>query len=110
MLKRKWYTDLVDTWALGCICYELMAGVTPFHCSNMQDLVKKINDGRYKVSVGQDRPISIETCIFLLECLQTVEEMRMPIEELATTPFISAEFADFPLHDLDKKAFESKQE
>lgn len=108
MLKRKWYTDLVDTWALGCICFELLSGATPFHCYNLQELVRNINDGRYKLTDGPDGPVYVETCLFLLECLQNVEENRMSIEELAMTPYISSEFADVPLHVLDKIDFKNE--
>ena len=71
----------------------------------MQDLVRKINDGRYKLCDGFDEPIYVETCLFLLDCLQLVEQNRLPIESLSTSPFISEEFANFTLHELDKRAF-----
>ena len=51
VLKRKCYNDTVDTWALGVMLFELLVGVTPFHCFELRDLVRKINDGRYKLSV-----------------------------------------------------------
>ena len=72
MIKRRCYSDRVDTWALGVILYELLVGLTPFHCFEMRELVRKINDGRYKLSVTGER-VKIETCLFLLECLQTIE-------------------------------------
>ena len=61
--------------------YELLVGVTPFHCFNMKDLIRQINDGRYKLSI-ESEPISIETCIFLLECLQTFESERSKLSDL----------------------------
>ena len=44
--------------------YEMLVGVTPFHSFEMKDLIAKINDGRYKVSLNE--PINIETCLFLV--------------------------------------------
>jgi len=54
----------VDTWALGVMLYEMLVGVTPFHSYEMKDLIAKINDGRYKLSVPE--PICIEICLFLV--------------------------------------------
>ena len=67
-------------------------GVTPFHCFSMQELVRKINDGRYKLSLS-DEPVYIETCLFLLDCLQTIEENRSSVEALGSAPLISTEFS-----------------
>ena len=63
----------------------------------MQELVRKINDGRYKVESEQE-PIYIETCLFMLDCLQTIEENRKNIQELGDSPLISPEFAGYELH------------
>ena len=54
----------MDTWALGVMLYEMLVGLTPFHSYEMKDLVAKINDGRYKVSLNED--IKVETCLFLV--------------------------------------------
>lgn len=91
----------MDTWACGVILYELLVGVTPFHCFEMRELVRKINDGRYKLAV-EGEYIKLETCLFLLECLQTMEENRIEIGQLIDHPLISAEMENFPLHDLDR--------
>lgn len=70
----------MDTWALGVMLYEMMIGKTPFHAYEMKDLISKINDGRYKVSL--EEPITIECCLFLVQCLQMDENNRIPVEEL----------------------------
>ena len=69
MLKRHCYNDTVDTWALGVILFELLVGVTPFHCYDMKELVRKINDGRYKMALENGESVKIETCLFLLDSL-----------------------------------------
>ena len=107
VLKRKCYNDTVDTWALGVMLFELLVGVTPFHCFELRDLVRKINDGRYKLCV-QGEHIKIETCLFLLDTLQTIENNRVSVGELLNNPFISEEFSRFALHNIDKAEFEAQ--
>ena len=56
-------------------------------------------------SQAQDEKISIETCLFLLECLQSIEENRMPMEQLSTHPFVQEELKDVPLTPLNDEKF-----
>ena len=65
----------------------------------MSDLIRKINDGRYKVSLQE--PIKIETCLFFAQCLQTSERDRLRVEELLDHPFIADEMLNVPLSDID---------
>ena len=104
VLKRRCYNDAVDTWALGVVLYELLMGVTPFHCFDMKELVRKINDGRYKLSV-ESGTVKIETCLFLLDCLQTLEDGRISARDLTDHPYISDAMMQFDLNDIDKEAF-----
>ena len=67
LLKKRGYSEKVDTWALGVMLYEMLVGVTPFHSYEMKDLIAKINDGRYKLSLKE--PIYLETCLFLVQCM-----------------------------------------
>ena len=104
VLKRRNYDDKVDTWALGCMVFELLVGTTPFHSYEMRDLVRKINDGRFRVTSDRE-PVKIESCLFLLDCMQAVEKYRIQINELFQHPFISEEYKDIKLHDVDNEAF-----
>ena len=96
---------MVDTWALGAMLYEMLVGVTPFHSYKMKDLVAKINDGRYKFKTAQNEPIFIETCLFLVQCLQTSEKDRIPLEELSEHPFIAEALKTMSLNKLDIDQF-----
>mmetsp|Transcript_39535 Transcript_39535/g.51772 ORF Transcript_39535/g.51772 Transcript_39535/m.51772 type:complete len:167 (-) Transcript_39535:1134-1634(-) len=91
LLKKRGYSAKVDTWALGVMLYEMLVGVTPFHSFEMKDLIAKINDGRYKVSL--EEPVCVETCLFMVQCLQMNENDRIPVEELTEHPFIADELA-----------------
>jgi len=53
LLKKRGYSSKVDTWALGVMLYEMLMGVTPFHSYEMKDLIAKINDGRYKLTLKE---------------------------------------------------------
>ena len=81
LLKKRGYSAKVDTWALGVMLYEMLVGVTPFHSFEMKDLIAKINDGRYKLSTTGE-PAFIETCLFMVQCMQMNEKDRVPVEEL----------------------------
>ena len=66
LLKKRKYTEKVDTWAIGVMLYEMLVGLTPFHSHEMRDLIAKINDGRYKVSLFDSEQVAVETCLFLV--------------------------------------------
>ena len=84
--------------------YEMLVGVTPFHSYEMKDLIAKINDGRYKLKT-QNEPIFIETCLFLVQCLQMNENDRIPVEELSEHPFIAESLKTMSLNELDIDQF-----
>ena len=88
--------------------YEMLVGVTPFHSYEMKDLIAKINDGRYKVSL--DEEIFIEMCLFLVQCLQMNENDRIPVEELTDHPFINEELMSVPMTVLNIEEFNAALE
>ena len=87
--------------------YEMLVGVTPFHSFEMKDLIAKINDGRYKLSITPEEPVHIQTCLFLIQCLTMTEKERMPIEELSEHPFIQEQLMSTPLSPLNIEHFNS---
>ena len=106
LLSESWYDESVDTWALGCILYELVNGVTPFHSPNRKGLLRKIKDGRYKMAPRGEQ-VCIETCLFLLECLQMHPDDRLKLGNLLNSPLISNEYARIRLHELSMSSLES---
>ena len=104
VLAQVYYDDSIDTWALGTILYELLHGVTPFHCPDEEQLMNKMKEGRYKVR-SNGEPISIEACLFLLECLQIHEEDRIDVDLLLSSPFINEALSGVKLHELDHATF-----
>ena len=70
-----------------------------------------IDKGFYKLGGGKgEEPFYIETCLFLLECLQTCQELRKDVESLHNSPFISEEFSELPMHELDQAKFQSESD
>ena len=78
-------------------------GVTPFHSYEMKDLIAKINDGRYTLNLNE--PITIECSLFLIQCLQSNEADRIPMEELQDHPFISKILEGNPLTGMSTEEF-----
>lgn len=112
LLKKRVYSYKVDIWALGIMCYELLMGRTPFHSYKMQDLIEKINAGKYVLSTKE--PISIECALFLSQCLQANESDRIDDKELLEHPFLKSAMeydqneqhgGDLKLTVLDQTAF-----
>lgn len=68
VLMGHWYDEKVDTWALGCILFELLTGETPFLGTTVTKILNNIQKGNYDITLRSE-PIFIETCLFLLECL-----------------------------------------
>ena len=105
---HQWYTDKVDSWALGCILCELVTGSPPFNRSTAKKVLKNIQRGWYEIALKSE-PLYIETCLFLLECLQMQETDRMSVDSLLTAPLISEEYAMHQMHSLDKSIYGSFQ-
>ena len=108
LLKKRGYTEKVDTWALGVMLYEMLVGVTPFHSFEMKDLIAKINDGRYKLSVAENEQVNIQTCLFLVQTLTMSEKDRLPIEELGEHPLIVEGLISTRLSPLDIEMFNNE--
>jgi len=39
LLKKRLYTYKADMWAIGIMCFEMLMGKTPFHATEMRDLI-----------------------------------------------------------------------
>jgi hypothetical protein len=49
MDTRFHYNAVVDTWAVGCMAYELIAGTPPFMAETQQEVVNNINHKQVRV-------------------------------------------------------------
>ncbi|CAD8046596.1 unnamed protein product [Paramecium primaurelia] len=75
ILKRQSYTSKCDIWSLGLILYELLYGITPWHSSNLVELMAKLD------SKPLDFPcfprVSDQTKQIIRSCLQIYEDKRI---------------------------------
>ena len=79
------YDQKADIWSLGAICYEMLIGRAAFDAEDMDDLVSKIEAGKYKVPTT----LSKEVVSFLNGMLQYNSNDRLTIEQIAVHPFIT---------------------
>jgi serine/threonine protein kinase len=90
------YDQKADIWSLGAICYEMLIGKAAFDADDMDELVHKIEDGKYKVPTT----LSKEVVSFLNGMLQYDSISRLNIEQLAAHPFLTKNVNEFKSIDL----------
>ena len=90
------YDQKADIWSLGAICYEMLIGRAAFDAEDMEDLVDKIETGKYKVPTT----LSKEVVSFLNGMLQYDSRDRLNIEQLAAHQFLTKDVKDFKSIDL----------
>jgi serine/threonine protein kinase len=89
--KSRGYGKEADIWSLGCICYQLFRGKYPFEAKTFEELVGKINLGKYRLP----RTASLEIVSFLDKMLKYDGKDRSTARELSNEPFLIKNFKDF---------------
>ena len=89
--KSRGYGKEVDIWSLGCICYQLFRGKYPFEAKTFEELVGKIDKGKYKLPTSASR----EIISFLDKMLKYKGKDRLSAKELINEPFLVKNFKDF---------------
>ena len=85
------YDQKADIWSLGTICYEMLMGKSAFDSNNMDELVDKINNGKYYLSSN----LSQETVSFLKGMLKFDLKKRKSIDELSNHRFLNISYDKF---------------
>ena len=96
------YDQKADIWSLGAICYEMLIGRAAFDAEDMDDLVNKVESGKYKVPTN----LSKEVVSFLNGMLQYNAKTRLDINQLSQHKFIINNVKDF--HSIDLKQVSNK--
>ena len=89
--KDIYYDEKADIWSLGSLCYQMLLGNNPFNAYNMQELMKKIEEGTYKVPTY----LSKEVVSFLNGMLQYTPYKRLTAENLFHHPFLNKNVKEF---------------
>jgi serine/threonine protein kinase len=76
-LTGKKHNKNVDWWGLGVLIYELTTGVTPFHSSTMESLVRKAEKGVVKFP----KHLTEECKDLISQLLQVNPKMRIGASE-----------------------------
>eukprot|EP00879_Flechtneria_rotunda_P011148 GHRR01011646.1.p1 GENE.GHRR01011646.1~~GHRR01011646.1.p1 ORF type:complete len:223 (+),score=63.45 GHRR01011646.1:1077-1745(+) len=79
------YNAVVDSWAAGCLAYELIVGFPPFMAETQQQVVANINH----MEVKYPKKMSEECIDFIKLALQRHPENRATTQELIKHPWIS---------------------
>ena len=89
--KSRGYGKEVDIWSLGCICYQLFRGKYPFEAKTFEELVGKIDKGKYRLPTKASK----EIISFLDKMLKYKGKDRLSAKELINEPFLVKNFKNF---------------
>ena len=90
-VRQLGYDQKADIWSLGSICYEMLIGRAVFDANDMDELVNKVETGKYKVPTN----LSKEVISFLNGMLQYSSNIRLDINQLAIHQFITKNLKEF---------------
>jgi serine/threonine protein kinase len=85
------YNAVVDSWAVGCLAYELIVGFPPFMAETQQQVVTNINS----MEVKYPKKMSDECVEFVKAALQRNPEDRATSQELIRHPWITLHMVCF---------------
>ena len=96
--KSLGYNEMADIWSIGTICYEMLIGKPIFDSEDMDELIKKIEDGSYSIPTT----MSHEVVSFLNGMLQFDSKRRLTAEQLSRHDFLNKDIKDFHSINLQK--------
>ena len=85
------YSQEVDIWSLGCLCYELFMGKVPFNSKEIPNLINQMNEGTYTLPPNS----SAEIRDFLSKMLKRDGKARATARELFFHPFLTNDVRNF---------------
>ena len=101
------YDQKADIWSLGTITYELLVGCPAFEANSYDELLDKIEKGKYKIP--HEIILSKEALCFLNGMLQYNPNCRLTVEELAKQFFLTRDVKTFQPVQLKKAGMDLAQ-
>ena len=87
----KGYTEKIDIWSLGNLCYEMLMGKSAFQTTDIKTLEEKIEKGYYYIPTTFYK----EVVGFLIGMLQYNADVRLSADELSKHPFLTKNVRHF---------------
>ena len=87
----KGYTEKIDIWSLGNLCYEMLMGKSAFQTTDIKTLEEKIEKGYYYLPTTFYK----EVVGFLIGMLQYDADVRLSADELSKHPFLTKNIRHF---------------
>lgn len=87
VLKEK-YTNKCDLWSCGVILYILLAGYPPFAGDNDDEILKKVESGKYNLNEPELSAVSNDAKNLIKKLLTYNPENRISAEEALKDPWL----------------------
>ena len=69
LVKQRKYSYKADIWSIGCILFELINGVTPFHARDLEEFEQKVAKCKMRLrEIARDK-LTLEAVLFMSNCL-----------------------------------------
>lgn len=92
--QRYHYNIVVDSWAIGCLAYELLVGYPPFTANTQQQVVQNINN----MQVQYPKKMSEDAIDFIKGALARIPHDRATTTELIKHPWIQQHMVSIICH------------
>ena len=100
--NKEGYDEKADIWSLGTLCYEMLEGRLTFSGRNMDELYKKVREGKYTLPLNSSQ----EVVSFINGMLQYDPNKRLSAAQLLKHDFLTKDVKTF--HKIDAKKIGNK--
>ncbi|XP_036162497.1 aurora kinase C-like [Myotis myotis] len=86
MIEQRTYSEMVDLWCIGVLCYELLVGNPPFESSSYSETYRRI----LKVDVKFPPSIPLGAQDLISKLLRYQPSERLPLAQVLQHPWVQA--------------------